>query len=199
NPKEITARTGDPVTIEFGVHNDGPQPARGILVGYKSGGVFTADFDEVIHADRVVRSQVGGYIDVLEANETVTVRKHLVAWTPGTYTNAAQITLANERPDLLLPIATKTIVLHVLPGPPPDLGITVNVDKSQLNVGEYAIFIVTVTNRASQPAFNVWVRETDAVDSGFAFETVRSFGPHGDDRISSASERMIPRIEPGAS
>ena len=93
NPKEITAHSGDPVTIEFGVHNDGPQPARGILVDYDSWGVFIADFDEVIHADRVVRPQVGGYIDVLDANETVTVRNIFVAWYPGTYTNAAEITL----------------------------------------------------------------------------------------------------------
>ena len=65
-----------------------------------------------------------------------------------------------------MPIAAETIRLHVLPGPPPDLAITVNVDKPQVNVGEYAIFIVTVTNRAAQPAFNVFVRETDAADTG---------------------------------
>jgi hypothetical protein len=28
NPKEITVGTGQPVTIELRVHNDGPQPAR---------------------------------------------------------------------------------------------------------------------------------------------------------------------------
>src|SRR5204862_1259111 len=41
--------------------------------------------------------------------------------------------------------------------------------------------------------------ETDAFDANFAFETVRSYGPSGDDRFSSASQRTIPRIEPGAS
>jgi len=199
NPKEITARSGDPVTIDFPVHNDGPQPAHGLLVDYDSPGLITAELDEVIHADRVVRPQVSGYIDVLQPNETVTVRKHLLASRPGFYTNATQITLSIERPDLLLPIAAKDIRLQVLPGTSPDLAITVNVDKSQANVGEYAIFIVTVTNRAAEPAFSVWVRESDAVDTGYAFETVRSYGPDGDDRISLASERMIPRIEPGAS
>ncbi|HZF72861.1 MAG TPA: hypothetical protein VEZ51_05485, partial [Gemmatimonadaceae bacterium] len=89
--------------------------------------------------------------------------------------------------------------LNVLPGPPPDVGISVNVDKPQVNVGEYAIFVVTVTNRAAQPAVGVMVRETDAFDANFAFETVRSYGPSGDDRFSSASQRTIPRIEPGAS
>ena len=47
---------------------------------------------------------------------------------------------------------TEIIRLQVLPGPPPDLAISVNVDKTQVDVGEYAIFIVTVTNRAAQPA-----------------------------------------------
>jgi len=75
----------------------------------------------------------------------------------------------------------------------------VNVDKPQVNVGEYAIFIVTLTNRAAQPVLAVTVRETDALDANFAFETVRSYGPLGDDRIGPASLRMIPRIEPGAS
>lgn len=199
NPKEITVRSGDPVTIEFPVHNDGPQPAHSVFVDYDSQGLAAADLDEVVHADRVVRPQFGGYIDVLQPGETVRVRKHFVASTPGLYTNVAQIKLSFERPDLLLPIATETIWLHVLPGPPPDLAIMVNVDKSQVNVGEYAIFIVTVTNRAAQPAFNIWVRETDAADTGFAFETVRNYGPFGDDRISSAWQRMIPRIEPGGS
>ena len=41
------------------------------------------------------------------------------------------------------------------------------------------------------------VRETDAADTGFAFETVRSYG--GDNTISLVSERIIPRIEAGAS
>ena len=39
NPKEITVRSGDPVTIEFPVHNDGPQPAHGIFVDYDSPGL----------------------------------------------------------------------------------------------------------------------------------------------------------------
>src|SRR5690606_31702053 len=34
---------------------------------------------------------------------------------------------------------------------------------------------------------------------GGAFETVRSYGPQGDDRASPASRRMVPRVEPGAS
>src|SRR6185436_4101401 len=181
------------VTIDFPVHNDGPQPARGILVDYDSRGLATAERDEIIHVDRTERPTAGGFIDVLQANETVLVRRHFVASTPGSYTNYAKINLANERPDLLMPIAWEPIILHVLPGPPPDLGITVNVDKSQVNVGEYGIFIVTVTNRAAQPAFNVSVRETDAANADFAFETVRSYGPGGDNRISSASERVIPR------
>jgi uncharacterized repeat protein (TIGR01451 family) len=83
--------------------------------------------------------------------------------------------------------------------PPPDLAISVSVDKPQVNVGEYALFFVTVTNRADRPALGVTVRETDAADTGYAFETVRSYGPAGDDRFSSASQRWIPRIEPGAS
>src|SRR5262249_36069727 len=77
--------------------------------------------------------------------------------------------------------------------------ISVNVDKPQVNVGEYAIFVVTVTNRTAQAALNVTVSETDAVDVDFAFETVRSYGPSGEDGISSASSRPIPRIEPGGS
>jgi uncharacterized repeat protein (TIGR01451 family) len=199
NPKEIIARSGEPVTIEFPVHNDGPQPARGVFVDYDSQGLLIAELDEVIHGDRVVRPGTVGYIDMVEPGETVRLRKHFIASTPGLYTNVAQITGSHERPDLLLPIAAETIQLRVLPGPPPDLAIAVNVDKPQVNIGEYAIFIVTVTNRAVEPAFNVWVSETDAVDVGFAFETVRSYGPGGDDRISSASQRIIPRIEPGAS
>jgi uncharacterized repeat protein (TIGR01451 family) len=90
-------------------------------------------------------------------------------------------------------------LVYLLPGPPPDLAISVTVDKPQVNVGEYAIFVVTVTNRAAQPAFAVIVRETDALDADFALETVRSYGPGGDDRVNSASRRTIPRIEPGAS
>jgi uncharacterized repeat protein (TIGR01451 family) len=199
SPKDITAAPGDPVTIDLPVHNDGPQPARGILVNYSSQGLDAADLDEVIHADRVLRPGVTGYIDVVDPGETVIVRKHFVASTPGIYTNTAEISTAAERPDLLLPIAVEKIRVHVLPAPPPDLAISVSVDKPQVNVGEYTIFIVTVTNRTAQPAFSVSVRETDAVDSGFAFETVRSYGPNGDDRFSSASERFIPRIEPGAS
>jgi uncharacterized repeat protein (TIGR01451 family) len=50
NPKEITVHSGDPVTIEFPVHNDGPQPAHGIFVDYKSPGLYVADPDEVFHA-----------------------------------------------------------------------------------------------------------------------------------------------------
>src|SRR5262249_22827772 len=89
--------------------------------------------------------------------------------------------------------------LHVLPTPPPDLAISVSVDQPQVNVGDYALFIVTVTNRAAQPALGVIVSETGAADTGFAFETVRSYGPTGDDRFGSGSPRSIPRIEPGAS
>src|SRR4029079_1297132 len=78
-----------------------------------------------------------------------------------------------------------------------DLGIAVNVDKSQVNVGESAIFIVTVTNRAAQPAVNLVVRETDAADAGFAFEGVRGYGPNGN-TSGAPAERTIPRIDPGA-
>jgi uncharacterized repeat protein (TIGR01451 family) len=199
SPKDITAAPGDTVTIDFPVHNDGPQPARGLVVDYDSHGLAQADLDEVIHADRVLRPTFAGYIDVVDPGETVTVRKHFVASTPGVYTNTVQIGTSAERPDLLLPIAVETVRLHVLPALPPDLAISVSVDKPQVNVGEYALFIVTVTNRAAQPALGVSVRETDAPDVGFAIETVRSSGPNGDDRFSSASLRTIPRIEPGAS
>jgi uncharacterized repeat protein (TIGR01451 family) len=199
NPKDITVRSGDPVTIEFPVHNDGPQPARGILVEYESRGLTLAELDEVIHADRVLRPGAYGYIDVVESGETVRLRKHFVASIPGVYTNWAEITTSSERPDLVRPIAWEAIRLQVLPGSPPDLAISVNVDKPQVNVGEYAIFVVTVTNRAAQPAVGVMVRETDAFDANFAFETVRSYGPSGDNRYSSASQRTIPLIEPGAS
>jgi uncharacterized repeat protein (TIGR01451 family) len=199
DPKDITVVSGEPVTIEFPVHNDGPQPARGILVDYDSRGLTLAELDEVIHPDRVLRPGAYGYIDVVEPGETVRLRKHFVASIPGAYTNWAEITTSSERPDLLRPIAWEAIRLHVLPGPPPDLAISVNVDKPLVNVGEYAIFVVTVTNRAAQPAVAVMVRETDALDGDFAFETVRSYGPSGDNRFSSASQRTIPRIEPGAS
>jgi len=199
SPKAITVRSGDPVTIEFPVHNDGPQPARGIFVSYGSPGLEAAEFDEVIHADRVLRPGVMGYIDVAEPGETVRLRKHFVASLAGVYTNAAEVTMSYERPDLLPPIAAETIRLHVLPGPPPDLAISVNVDRPLVNVGEYAIFVVTVTNRAAQPALAVIVREPDSLDTDFGLETVRSYGPGGDDRFSSAWWRMIPRIESGAS
>ncbi len=198
NPKDITVAPGDPVTVEVPVHNDGPQPARGLLVSYSPQGLDPADLDEVIHADRVLRPSTAGYIDVVDAGETVRVRKHFVATSPGVYTNTVEISTPAERPDLLQPIAVETIRVHVLPAPPPDLAISVSVDKPQVDVGEYAIFIVTVTNRAAQPALGVTVRETDAADTGFAFETVRSYGPSGDDRFGSASLRYIPRIEPGA-
>src|SRR5688572_23286360 len=199
NPKDITTQLGDPVTIEFRVHNDGPQAARGIFVDYSSFGLDTGDLDEVIHADRVLRQGSSGSIDIVESGETVLLRRHFIASIAGTYTNAAEITTSAERPDLLLPIATEVIRLRVLPGAPPDLSISVNVDKPQVNVGEYAIFVVTVTNRAAQPAFAVTVRESDLWDTDFALETVRSYGPGGDDRFSSAYQRTIPRIEPGAS
>ena len=199
NPKDITVPLGAPVIIEFRVHNDGPQPARGIFVSYSSLGLESADLDEVIHADRTLRPGYSGYIDVVEPGETVLLRRHFVATYAGVYTNAVEINTAAERPDLLIPIATETIRLHVLPGPPPNLAIGVNVDKPQVNVGEYAIFVVTVTNRAAQPAFGVIVRETDSFDVDSAFETVRSYGPYGDDRVGTAFRRTIPRIEPGAS
>jgi uncharacterized repeat protein (TIGR01451 family) len=199
NPKDITAQSGDPITIEFPVHNDGPQPARGIRVDYDSRGVSIAELDEVIHPDRVLRAGVSGLIDVVDPGETVRLRKHFVAATPGLYTNLAQIIGSSERPDLLMPIAAETIRLHVLPGSPPDLGIVVSVNKPQVNVGEYALFIVTVTNRAAQPALAVTVNESDSLETDFALETVRSYGPLGDDRFSSGSPRTIPRIDPGAS
>jgi uncharacterized repeat protein (TIGR01451 family) len=198
-PKDITAAPGDPVTIDFPIHNDGPQPARGLILDYDSHGLAPAELDEVIHNDRVLRPTFAGYIDVVDPGETVTLRKHFVAATPGIYTNIAQITTLAERPDLLMPVAVETVRLHVLPAPPPDLGISVSVDKPQVNVGEYALFIVTVTNLATQPALAVLVSETDAADSGSALETVCSYGPGGDDRVSPASLRSIPRIEPGAS
>jgi uncharacterized repeat protein (TIGR01451 family) len=198
-PKDITVQSGDPVTIEILVHNEGPQAARGLYGSYASLGLDPAAFDEVVHADRVLRPGISGYIDVVEPGETVLVRKHFAASIAGSYTNAVEIASAFERPDLLMPIATEAIRLNVVPGPPPDLAISVSVDQSQVSVGEYAIFIVTVTNRAMHPAFAVVVRETDALDAGLALETVRSYGPLGDDRIGSASLRTIPRIEPGAS
>jgi len=199
NPQDITVPLGGPVTIDFRVHNDGPQPAKGIFVDYSSFGLVSADLDEVIHADRTLRPGYNGYIDIVNPGETVRLRKHLAAAWQGNYTNDAQIAISYERPDLLMPIATETIRLHVGPGTPPDLGISVNVDKPQVNVGEYAIFVVTVTNRAAQPAFSVTVQETDAGDVNDAFETVRSYGPTGDDRITTAWQRTIPRIDPGTS
>jgi hypothetical protein len=199
SPKDITVQAGGLVTFEFPVHNDGPQSARGILVSYSSRGLVAAEYDEVVHADRVLRPGISGYIDVVEAGETVVLRKHFVATTAGVYTNLAEINTAAERPDLLLPIAAEAIRLHVLPGPPPNLALSVNVDRPQVNVGEYAIFFVTVTNLAAQPAFNVIVREPNTSDVGIALETVRSYGPGGDDRVGSAWHRTIPRIEPGAS
>jgi hypothetical protein len=199
NPQDITVPLGGAVTIEFRVHNDGPQPARGVFVNYSSLGLAPSELDEVIHADRVLRPGASGYIDIVESGETVLLRRHFYASYAGNYTNAAEITISYERPDLLMPIAAETIRLHVLPGPPPDLAIGVNVDKPQVNVGEYAIFVVTVTNRAAQPALGVIVRETDAFDVDSAFETVRSYGPYGDDRVGTAWRRTIPRIEPGAS
>lgn len=199
SPKDLAVRTGDPVTLEFPVHNDGPQPARGLFVDFASPGLEVAEFDEVIHADRVLRPGTSGYIDVVEPGETVRVRKHFVASMAGIFTNTVALTRSYERPDLLLPIASEAIQLRVLPGPPPDLVISVDVDKPQVSVGDDAIFVVTITNRAAHPALAVAVRETDALDADFAFDTVRSYGPQGDDRISSASQRTIPRIEPGAS
>ena len=199
SPKDITAAPGDSVTIDLPVHNDGPQPTRGILVYYSPQGLNPADLDEVIHADRVLRQSVAGYIDEVDPGETVTLRKHFVATTPGLYTNTVEIDSSAERPDLLLPLAVETIRLHVLPAPPPDLAISVSVDKPQVNVGEYALFIVSITNHAAQPAVGVTVSETDAPDAGFAFESVRNYGPLGDDRFGSGSLRTIPRIEPGAS
>ena len=200
NPKEITVRAGEPVTIEFPIHNDGPHAATSFFVDFDSTGLILADLDEVIHNDRVDRPTFAGYINVLQAEETAVLRKHFIASLPGDYTNYAQIKLSSERPDLIMPIAWEAVRLHVLPGLPPDLAIALNVDKSTINVGEYAIFIVTVTNRADQPAFNVQVRETDGVsDVDLAFETVRSYGPGGDDRTTLASQRTIPRLDPGAS
>jgi hypothetical protein len=198
SPKEITVQAGDPVTLEFPVHNDGPQPAHGIFVDFGSLGLEIADFDEVIHADRVLRPGTAGYIDVIAPGETVRVRKHFVATLPGIYTNVAQVTGSYERPDLLLPLAAESVRLHVLPPPPPDLEISVRVNKPQVNVGEYAIFVVTIVNRAAQPALDVVVYETDASEVDLAFETVRSYGPFGDDRLGSASRRRIPRIDAGA-
>src|SRR6185503_1694944 len=161
-------------------------------------GLAPLDLDEVIHADRVLRPGVYGYIDIVEPGETVLLRKHFYAFNAGDFTDAAEIPVSYERPDLLMPIAAETIRLHVLPGPPPNLAIGVTVDKPQVNVGEYAIFIVTIENRALQPALGVTVRETDSFDVDSAFETVRSYGPYGDDRIGTAFRRTIPRIEPGA-
>lgn len=198
-PKEFTVQCGEPVTIEFPVHNDGPQPARGLFVNFETRGLSAVDLDEIIYPDRVERPTVAGYIDVLKPGETVRVRKFFVGSDSGLHTNVAEIITSRERPDLLTPIATETVRLQVLPCPPPDLAISVNVDKPQVNVGEYAIFIVTITNRAAEPALGVWVRETDGVAADLALETVRSYGPYGDDRIGSASLRWIPRIEPGAS
>ncbi|HTD88059.1 MAG TPA: hypothetical protein VK850_15905, partial [Candidatus Binatia bacterium] len=198
NPQDITVPPGAPVTVEFRVHNDGPQPARGVYMDYSSPGLAPLDLDEVIHADRVLRPGVYGYIDVVEPGETVLLRKHFYAVNAGDYTDVAQIAVSYERPDLLMPIAAALIRLHVLPGPPPNLAVGVTVDKPQVNVGEYAIFVVTVTNRAAQPAFGVTVRETASFDVDSAFETVRSYGPYGDDRIGTAFRRTIPRIEPGA-
>jgi hypothetical protein len=67
NPKDITVPLGDPVTIEFQVHNDGPQAARGIFVDYSSLGLDCRELDEVIHADRTLRPGASGYIDIVEA------------------------------------------------------------------------------------------------------------------------------------
>ena len=198
NPKDITAPLGGPVTIEFLVHNDGPQPARSIFVDYSCRGLDSSELDEVIHADRTLRPGASGYIDIVEPGETVRLRRHFVASFAGAYTNSAEIALSYERPDLLMPIATEIIRLNVLPGPPPDLAISVTVDKPQVNVGEYAIFVVTVTNRAAQPAFGVTVRETDSFDVDTAFESIRSYGPEGD-WVGSTYRRTIPRIEAGAS
>src|SRR6185369_3335006 len=158
-----------------------------------------SDLDEVIHADRTLRPGYNGYIDIVDPGETVRLRKHFSASRSGNFTNDAQIAISYERPDLLMPIATETIRLHVGPGAPPDLAISVKVHTNQVNVGEYAIFVVTVTNRAAQPAFSVGVQETDAGDVNNAFETVRSYGPTGDDRIGTAWLRSIPRIDPGTS
>ncbi|HAB16629.1 MAG TPA: hypothetical protein DCE44_09280, partial [Verrucomicrobiales bacterium] len=199
NPKDLTLQCGEPVTIEFPVHNDGPQPARGLFVDFDTRGLATVDRDEVIYPNRVERPQTAGYIDVLQPGETVRVRKFLAGSVPGLYTNIVKVTGSRERPDLLIPIAEEAIRLQVLSCPPPDLLIAVEVDKPQANVGEYAIFLVTVVNRAAEPAFGIWVHEPDAWESDFALETVRSYGPSGDDRISSASLRWIPRLEPSAS
>jgi uncharacterized repeat protein (TIGR01451 family) len=184
--------------MEFLVHNDGPHAARGVVVDYSSQGLATAGLDEVIHADRVLQPGYSGYIDVVEPGETVRLRRHFVATQAGLHVNGAQVNSSIERPDLLVPIAAETIRLQVQPGPPPDLTISVSVDKPLVDVGEYGIFIVTIANRAAQPALAVTVRETEALDTGLAFEAVRSYGPLGDDRTSSGSLRTIPRIEPGA-
>src|SRR5262249_30590362 len=107
SPKDITAAPGDPVTIELPVHNDGPQPAVGIFVHYSPQGLEASELDEVIHADRVVRPTTAGYIDVVDPGETVRLRKHFVASTPGVFTNTVEIDTSAERPDLLMPIATE--------------------------------------------------------------------------------------------
>ena len=195
-PKDITVQCGQPVTIEFPVHNDGPQPARSLFVNFDTHGLDAADLDELIYPDRVERPTTAGYIGVLKPGETVRVRKFYVGSYPGLYTNVAAIISSRERPDLLNPIAAEAVRVQVMPCPPPDLVISVNVDKPQVNIGDYAIFIVTITNRAAEPALSVWVREPE---SSSVIETVRSYGPYGDDRVSSASLRRIPRIEPGAS
>ena len=42
-------------------------------------GLDSADLDEVIHADRVLRPGYSGYIDIVEPGETVLLRKHFLA------------------------------------------------------------------------------------------------------------------------
>jgi uncharacterized repeat protein (TIGR01451 family) len=85
-----------------------------------------------------------------------------------------------------------------LPGPPPDLAISVNVDKPQVNVGEYAIFVVTVTNRAAQPAFAVTVRESTVLIPTSPSKPSAATGRGATIGSARLIGGTIPRIEPGA-
>ena len=147
-----------------------------------------------------VRPTVAGYIDVVDPGETVQVRKHFVGVDPRhLHQHGGNQHLGRTPRFASADRYWKRSECTSCPRSRPIWRFpSASINRKSTLANTRSSSSRSPIARPNRPSAYQFAKQTRRIPD-FAFETVRSYGPNGDDRFSSASERIIPRIEPGAS
>ena len=169
---KTTPNVGEDVTFTVTVKNDGPNAATGVAVTDLLPSGLT--FQTYASAVGTYNSTTGVWtIGNLAVGATATISIAATVTTPGTKTNTAQISAADQfdidsTPNNNVPTEDDQASVSLTPAVA-DLSLTKTVNKTTPNVGEDVTFTVTVKNDGPSNATGVSVK--DVLPAGLTFQT----------------------------